>query len=130
MSQKLPDDNKSLRDILGSMKKDERWGISGLGFDGVLRTFDKERNVVDAVGLSPAQIREYHEGIPMNKRFLTADGRNISREKWFHPDAENVPRKPTEQEYAESAARFEEYRRSGQVCSAPDKSVAGGNSKS
>ena len=130
MSQKLPDDNKSLRDILGSMKKDERWGISGLGFDGVLRTFDKERNVVDAVGLSPAQIREYYEDIPMNKRFLTADGRNISREKWFHPDAENVPRKPTKEELDESNARFAEYKRSGLVCSPSDKAADGAESKS
>ncbi|KAJ1322989.1 hypothetical protein MN608_11843 [Microdochium nivale] len=113
------------------MKRDpDGRGITGLGFDGVLRTFDKERDVVDAVGLNPAQIREYYEGLPMHERFLTADGRNISHEKWFHPDAENIPKKPTEEEIAESAARFEGYRRSGLICSASDKSADGGKSKS
>ncbi|WAO97288.1 Hypothetical protein NCS54_01501000 [Fusarium falciforme] len=73
-------DNMSLRDIQRSMKKDpDGHGISALGYDGVLRTFDNERNVLDAVGLNPAQIRDYYDGLPMPERLLTADGRNISR---------------------------------------------------
>ncbi|RMJ09869.1 hypothetical protein CDV36_010513 [Fusarium kuroshium] len=46
------------------MKKDPNGhGISALGYDGVLRTFDNERNVLDAVGLNPTQIREYYDVI-------------------------------------------------------------------
>jgi hypothetical protein len=73
-------DKISLRDIQRSMKKDpDGHSISSLGYDGVLRTFDNERNVLDAVGLNPTQIREYYDGLPMPERLLTADGRNISR---------------------------------------------------
>lgn len=56
-------DNMSLRDIQRSMKKDpDGHGISALGYDGVLRTFDNERKILDAVGLNPNQIREYYDG--------------------------------------------------------------------
>lgn len=108
---------------MDSMKRDpDGCGVVGLGFDGVLRNFDEERDVVDAVGLNPAQIKKYYEGLPMNTRFLTADGRNVPREKGFHPDKENVLRRPTEEERAESVARFEEYARNGLVCSNSKKS--------
>lgn len=101
-----------------------------LGWDGVLRIYDEDRNVLDAAGLNPAQIAEYHKGLPMHERFLAADGRNISREKWFNPDAENIPRKPTAEELAESNARFAEYKRSGRVCTPSDKAADGEGSKS
>lgn len=103
----------SLRDIMRSMKKDpDGNGMSALGYDGVLRTFDKERNVLDAVGLNPTQIREYYDGLPIPERFLTADGRNISRWDMFHPDAENIPRKFTE-DIAAAQAHNEELERRG-----------------
>ena len=104
----------SLRDIKRSMKKDlDGHGISALGYDGVLRTFDNERNVLDAVGLNPTQIREYYDGLPMPERLLTADGRNISRWDMFHPDAENIPRKFTEEDIATTRAYNEELERRG-----------------
>ena len=107
-------DDMSLRDIMSSIKRDpDGNGLSALGYDGVLRTFDAERNVVDAVGLNPTQIREYYEGLPLPPRFHTADGRKISRWDMFHPAAENVPKIFTEEEKAAMLARNEERARRG-----------------
>jgi hypothetical protein len=106
------------------MKRDpEGHGISALGYDGVLRTFDAERNILDAVGLNPNQIREYYEGLPMPERFFTADGRNVSRRDMFHPDAENIPRKPTEEDRARTRAHNEELKRRGVSCCFASKST-------
>ncbi|KAI0543291.1 hypothetical protein F4679DRAFT_135373 [Xylaria curta] len=119
MSQAVADrqpvgDDMSLRDIKRSMKKDpDGHGISALGYDGVLRTFDNERNVLDAVGLNPTQIREYYDGLQIPERLLTADGRNVSRWNMFHPDAENIPRKFTEEDKATILAYNEELERRG-----------------
>ncbi|KAH7028209.1 uncharacterized protein B0I36DRAFT_246930 [Microdochium trichocladiopsis] len=109
------------------MKKDpDGRGISALGYDGVLRTFDEERNVLDVVGLNPAQIREYYDGRPLPPRLLTADGRNISRWDMFHPATESIPAKPTEEEKAKILAQNEELRRCGVICRVPDKSAEDG----
>ena len=96
------------------MKRDpDGNGITALGYDGVLRTFDNERNVLDAVGLNPTQIREYYDGLPMPERLLTADGRNISRRGMFSPGAENIPKKFTEEDKAEIRAYNEELEKRG-----------------
>ena len=101
--------------------------MSALGYDGVLRAFDAERNVLDAVGLNPAQIREYYEGLPLPERLAIADGRNVSRWDMFHPDAENVPKIFTEEEKAAILARNEELRKRGVTCG-PRKSAQEGGS--
>ncbi|KAH7035962.1 uncharacterized protein B0I36DRAFT_347671 [Microdochium trichocladiopsis] len=107
-------ENMSVYDILGSMKKAPAGqGIDALGYDGVLRRFDGERNVVDAVGLNPAQIREYYDELPLPPRFLTADGRNISHWDMLHPAAENVPKKISEEDKARILAHNEELARRG-----------------
>jgi hypothetical protein len=120
-------DNMSLREILDSMKHDpDGNGINALGYDGVLRSFDPERNVVDAVGLNPTQIREYYERVPMPDRFLTADGRNISRRDMFHPAAESIPKKFTAEDRARVEAHNAELERRGVTCCIPDKSADDG----
>lgn len=112
------------------MKRDpDGQGISALGYDGVLRTFDAERNVLDAVGLNPAQIREYYDGLPLPERLRTADGRNVSSWDMFHPDAENVPKKFTEEEKARILARNEERAKRGVTTCVPGKSADEGGSK-
>ncbi|KAB5526479.1 hypothetical protein GE09DRAFT_1141507 [Coniochaeta sp. 2T2.1] len=124
-------DDMSLRDIKRSMKRDpDGHGISALGYDGVLRTFDNERNVLDAVGLNPAQIREYYHGLPMPERLLAADGRNVSRWDMFHPDAENIPRKFTEEDKAKTRAYNEELERRGVTSCILGESTDAGESKS
>ncbi|KAH7029255.1 uncharacterized protein B0I36DRAFT_374826 [Microdochium trichocladiopsis] len=120
-------DMMSVRDLMRAMIRDPNGkGIGSLGYDGVLRTFDAERNVLDAIRLNPAQIREYYEGLPMPERFLTADGRNVSERDMFHPDAENIPRKPTEEDRARTRAHNEDLRRRGFTCCVPDKLADGG----
>jgi hypothetical protein len=127
MEQQSVRDNMSLRDISKSLKRDpDGHSITALGYDGVLRTFDNERNVLDAVGLNPTQIREYYDGLPMPERFLTADGRDKSREEMFNPDAENIPKKFTEEDRAKMQAHNEELERRGVTCSVPDKSADDG----
>ncbi|OIW22700.1 hypothetical protein CONLIGDRAFT_153122 [Coniochaeta ligniaria NRRL 30616] len=121
-------DDKSLSDIFRSMKRDGQ-GMSALGYDGVLRTFDAERNVLDAVGLNPAQIREYYDGLPLPERLRTADGRNVSHWDMFHPDAENVPKIFTEEEKARIVARNEEMFKRGVTTCVPGKSADEGGSK-
>ncbi|KXJ88456.1 hypothetical protein Micbo1qcDRAFT_17351 [Microdochium bolleyi] len=117
-------DNMSLREVQTSMKRaSDGQGISLLGYDGVLRTFDAERNVVDAVGLNPAQIREYYDGLPLPKRFLTADGRHVSRWDMFNPVAENIARKFTEEDKARILAHNEELERRGVTCCVPRKAA-------
>ncbi|CZR35749.1 uncharacterized protein FPRO_00128 [Fusarium proliferatum ET1] len=117
-------DDMSLRDIQRSMKRDpDGHGITALGFDGVLRTFDAERNVLDAVGLNPSQIREYYDGLPMPEKFLAADGRNVSRRNMLNPNVEDIPRKPTEEDRARTRAYNEELKRRGVSCCVTDKSA-------
>lgn len=119
MSQAVADrqpvgDDMSLRDIKRSMKRDpDGNGISALGYDGVLRTFDNDRNVLDAVGLNPTQIREYYDGRPMPERLLTADGCKITGRDMFYPNAENIPRKFTEEDIAKTRLYNEELERRG-----------------
>lgn len=135
MSQAVADrqsdfDNMSLRDIRTSMKRDpDGNGISSLGHDGVLRTFDAERNVLDAVGLNPTQIKEHYRGMPMPERLLTADGRNVSLQAMFHPQAEDIPKKFTEEDKAKIEAYNEELERRGVTSCVQDKSVEGSEAK-
>ncbi|KAH7175046.1 uncharacterized protein B0J16DRAFT_186652 [Fusarium flagelliforme] len=106
--------NMSLHDIRISMKRDPSGhGISSLGYDGVLRTFDAERNVLDAVGLNPTQIREYYEGRPLPEQFLTSNGSKISHEQMFSPNAEDIPMKLTDEEKAKIQAYNEDLESRG-----------------
>ncbi|KAM0351874.1 hypothetical protein ACHAPU_002387 [Fusarium lateritium] len=114
----------SLREVFASMKEDpEGKSVNCLGYDGVLRKFDVERNIIDAVGLNPTQIREYYQGRWTPERLLAADGRNVSREVMFNPDAENIPKKPTAEDIARVKAHNEELERRGVTCCVPDKST-------
>ncbi|KAF5670488.1 hypothetical protein FHETE_4395 [Fusarium heterosporum] len=117
-------DNMSLREIFDSMKEEpEGKSVNCLGYDGVLRKFDVERNIIDAIGLNPAQIREYYEGLWTPERLLAADGRKISHEVMFNPDAENIPKKPTAEDIARVEAHNEELAKRGVTCCVPNKST-------
>ncbi|RBR06246.1 uncharacterized protein FIESC28_11133 [Fusarium coffeatum] len=114
INQQIVSENMSLRDLRTSMKRDpEGNGISALGYDGVFRTFDAERNVLDAVGLNPTRIREFYEGRPMPERFLTSDGSRVSREQMFSPNAEDIPKKLTDEEKAKIQAYNEDLEKRG-----------------
>lgn len=115
-------ENMSVSDILSQLKKaPPGQGIAGLGYDGVLRRFDDDCNVIDAVGLCPAQIREYYDGWPFPPRFLTADSRDKSHWDMFHSTAEDVPKKLTDEDMAKILAYNEELARSGVPTCVPVK---------
>lgn len=56
-------------------------GCTMLGHDGVCRSFDGDRNVVDAIGLSTRQIEELLDRTELSRqienRFRGVDGRNV-----------------------------------------------------
>jgi hypothetical protein len=91
-------------------------GISWLGKDGVLRSLDADRNVVDAVPLRPELIEAFFETMPPEAQqgydlLKGIDGRDVPKEKWFDPDKEMLP-PPLEGEHRErDPAKLEEYRR-------------------
>ena len=116
----------SVNDIIMGMTYDEK-GIIFLGDDGVLRSIDGEhKTVLDACGLSPAQIKEYFEGakppesgwaIPMT------DGRGVSKEDMFHPPEHWLPPRATPEQRAETLRYNEELRRQGvTTCELPKPS--------
>jgi len=92
-------------------------GILSLSNDGVMRSFTADRHVVDAVGLSPAQIAAYLDRMPSafrqdNTLLKQADGTKVPREQWFSPDKALLPepmsqevRKETEQRTREDEER-------------------------
>lgn len=116
----------SINDILDSLVLDPK-GIITLGDDGVLRSIDGEhKTVVDARGLSPAQIKEYFgfDGFQPEAgwRIPAADGRDVSREDMFHPPEDFLPPKATPEQRAETLRHNEELKRKGITCDVPKPS--------
>jgi hypothetical protein len=77
-----------------------------LGADGVLRVYysiyhPKAFEVIDAAGLSTAQIKQYLDRRPFNQatedKFRGVDGRGVSNEDMFNPPEEIRPERPTEE---------------------------------
>lgn len=59
----------------------KRSGICFVGRDGVFRSFDGQRNVVDAIALSPQQIKKMLDRMPWDQeteeKFRGIDGRAV-----------------------------------------------------
>ncbi|KAH9222371.1 hypothetical protein DL95DRAFT_381197 [Leptodontidium sp. 2 PMI_412] len=96
----------SHRIAVRSLKSDPM-GVFQLGHDGVMRSFDGtyERNVIDAVGLSPAQIKSFldHFPVPWSQEtedmYRGVDGRDVvGEEALFHPPDYLRPPKYTEED--------------------------------
>ncbi|KAK1758837.1 hypothetical protein QBC47DRAFT_370626 [Echria macrotheca] len=104
---------QELSSILRSLKHDAAlMGVLSLGNDGVMRSLTADRRVVDAVGLTPAQIAAFQERMPPDFRkddgvLMRADGTKVPREQWFLPDKSLLPA-PMSQEARE---RFEQRSR-------------------
>lgn len=85
-----------IQTILYSMEQDPSlMGISGLGKDGVLRSWTADRDVVDAVPLRPVLIKAYLDLLPYDEEseamFRGVDGRTVPREQWFDPPQDIRP---------------------------------------
>lgn len=99
------------------MKRDPTGkGFSGLGRDGVLRTFDADHTILDARGLNPSQIQELLDRFPdvfaADAHFRGVDGSQVtSHEALFQPDPSILPKKPSPEEKAERRRFIEEQQR-------------------
>jgi len=100
---------------MANMKKRPS-GIFMLGSDGVMRSFSgpSTRDVLDAVALSPAQIKQYLDRTSWSQetedRFRGVDGRKVtSHEALFNPADELKPAKMTEEEVQERRKMVAEY---------------------
>ncbi len=100
-------DDMALDEEFKVMKRDP-YGLFCLGHDGVLRSFDAARNIVDARGLTQpqVQVRKHHD-VPEDQippTFLRADGHNVSEWDKWHPAQRDIPKIPTEEERARNRA--------------------------
>jgi len=100
--------------VLRSMKKHPE-GCSDLFEDGVLRSFDGpfERNVIDAVGLSPKQIKQMLDMYPWSQEkedsFRGVDGRKVvDYDALFHPPEKYRVKTYTEESLKKAQARNKE----------------------
>lgn len=90
-------DQQALTAVISKLKQDiTLMGIIALGKDGVLRTLDADRNVLDAVGLSPNLIEAYVLRATGNTEMMSGvykgvDGSQASKETWYHPEDGILP---------------------------------------
>ncbi|KAM0290837.1 hypothetical protein ACHAPQ_011690 [Fusarium lateritium] len=102
--------------IMRTMKRDATlMGISQLGLDGIYRSLTADREVVDAVPLTPALIKAMLDRIPYNeereKLFCGVDGNKTAQEQWYKPLAGILP-PPLEEKYRNvSEEELEENKR-------------------
>ncbi|CZR58136.1 uncharacterized protein PAC_08027 [Phialocephala subalpina] len=92
----------SVSDVFRALKHHPK-GCCKLGTDGVLRGFDDKRNVIDAIGLSPALIKELLDRQEWSReiedKFRGVDGTKVvDRKQLYEPDEESKPPNHTEEE--------------------------------
>jgi hypothetical protein len=105
--------------IIGALKREPNGrSFHCLGADGVMRVwhFD-DWVVIDAVGLSSAQIKEYLERRPFDQatedKFRGVDGRGVSKENMFSPREEIIPERPPQWLVDKHRREHEERKRNG-----------------
>lgn len=91
-----------------------------LGADGVVRVWHFDTwEVIDAVGLSPEQIKEWLDRRPFDQavedKFRGVDGCNVSRKNMFDPPSDIVPERPSKEFVEKHFQAFEERKRSGKL---------------
>jgi hypothetical protein len=113
------EDEAELNRRLRGLKKDLLGGEQ-LGIDGVMRSFDADRIVIDAVGLSSAHIKIWFERLPPKLRkifheekYLGADenyvdGTTVPREKMFQYDMSLLPPPMPKEEQEERRKKIAE----------------------
>nr|KMM67841.1 hypothetical protein CPAG_04174 [Coccidioides posadasii RMSCC 3488] len=91
---------QELSNLIRPLKMDPM-GVVSLGRDGVYRSLSAGLDeVVDAVGLSPWLIEALFKRLPPGLRaeHEGADGTNVPREQWFHPDKSKLPQTTIQRE--------------------------------
>ncbi|KAI9742675.1 MAG: hypothetical protein M1818_003816 [Claussenomyces sp. TS43310] len=107
------EDQKELSKILGMIRHDLTFmGIIALGEDGILRSLTADRHVVDAAALSPRLIEAFLDRMlcdpDARAGYRGTDGRNVPREKWFHPEKSMLPPPLTEEDREASRRHLEQ----------------------
>ena len=105
----LNPDQRELSKILKTLRHDPTFmGVISLGTDGVLRSLTADRDVVDAVALSPRLIKAMLDRMPFDQKtedeFRSVDGTAVQRERWFRPDKGLLP-EPMSEEVKEETRR-------------------------
>ncbi|KAI1021011.1 hypothetical protein LB503_010204 [Fusarium chuoi] len=85
-----------LSDIWGKLEHHPSYnGVFSLGKDGILRSLGPDRDVHDAAPLSPHLIKALLDRLPFRPDneidFRGANGRNVPKEQWYHPDKGLLP---------------------------------------
>lgn len=105
-----------LSTILKSLKRDPSGkGYSTLCRDGAWRNFDTNRQVVDARGLSPAQIKDWLDRGPFDKlteeTFRGVDGRTLSQHDLFHPKQSILPEERSAEQILETKQLIQQQKK-------------------
>jgi hypothetical protein len=92
----LNKDQEELSSVLKTLRPDPSFmGCFSLGTDGIMRSLTTDRDVIDAVALSPRLIKAHLDRMPFDQKtedtFRGVDGTGVPREKWFHPDKSLLP---------------------------------------
>ncbi|KAJ4313405.1 hypothetical protein N0V84_009434 [Fusarium piperis] len=112
----LSPEQHELSEIMLKMKDDPTlMGIRMLGKDGIFRSLDVDRNVVDAAALTPPLIKALLDRMPYDaeseKTFRGVDGTKTAKEKWYNPPSDILP-PPLEEEHRERSEEvLEGYRK-------------------
>ncbi|KAF5011927.1 hypothetical protein FDECE_1992 [Fusarium decemcellulare] len=90
-------------------------GIRDLGKDGIFRSLDADRNIVDAVAFTPALIKALLDRMPYDaeseKAFRGVDGTRVPKDQWYNPQPGILP-PPLEEEHRERSEEvLEKYRK-------------------
>lgn len=99
------------------MKQDpELQGLFSLDMDGVLRSWDADRNVVDAVPLSPELIKAYNELPPppseaVSSAYEGIDGTKVPKEQWFKSPQHLIPEPLAEEHRERDPEKLAAYRK-------------------
>ncbi|KAH7236981.1 uncharacterized protein BKA55DRAFT_578894 [Fusarium redolens] len=85
-----------LSDIWGKLEHHPSFnGVFSVGKDGILRSLGPDRDVHDAVPLSPHLIKALLDRLPFVPQneidFRGVDGRDTPKEQWYHPDKSLLP---------------------------------------
>jgi hypothetical protein len=100
-------DQQEVTAILSAFNKDPKHlSIISLGRDGVLRNLTADRDVLDAVRLSPRLVKAFLDRVPPAYRALTPE--IVSEEQLWHPDKGLLPPPMEEGKKVEALKRIRE----------------------
>ncbi|KAJ3526590.1 hypothetical protein NM208_g11115 [Fusarium decemcellulare] len=90
-------------------------GIRDLGKDGIFRSLDADRNIVDAIAFTPALIKALLDRMPYDaeseKNFRGVDGTKVPKDQWYDPPPGILPPPLEEEHWERSEEVLEKYKK-------------------